>query len=245
MKTPLIATKLPSIYKKNGTRLNLPERMAKTTPDTINAINSISTELKAVGGELYLSDLFRSYDMQQQAHNDYVSGKKKAYSPPPGGSMHEAGRAFDLDLEAIKVPLSKFWEIAKKYGVYPIINTPNSSLNEAWHFDCVGSHNKVYQYYATGKATNMKPYQAMAASAILAIGIEVDMFKSKRVEASIQSSLIRLGYDIGSIDGVIGEKTKTALKQAGVNSLNLETILLDLENLLQQQYPQEFISQLE
>jgi len=36
-----------------------------------------------------LSDLLRSYDMQLQAHLDYTSGKKSAFSPAPGGSMHE------------------------------------------------------------------------------------------------------------------------------------------------------------
>ena len=58
----------------------------------------IRDELQAQGGKLELSDLFRSYDMQLQAHLDYTSGKKKAFSPPPGSSMHESGRAFDVDL---------------------------------------------------------------------------------------------------------------------------------------------------
>lgn len=97
-----------------------------------------------------LSDLLRSYDMQLQAHLDYTSGKKSAFSPAPGGSMHEGGRAFDLDLGALKIKLGQFWDIARKYGVTPIIKSPNPSASEAWHFDCRGSHERIYAYEYSG-----------------------------------------------------------------------------------------------
>jgi len=47
-------------------------------------------------------------------------------------------------------------------------------LSEAWHFGCRGSHQKVYEYYQAGKASNFRPYTAMAASAIISAGIEND-----------------------------------------------------------------------
>src|SRR4051812_32298727 len=97
MFTPLVEIKFYSIY--GGP---LPSRMAKCTPDTYRALFAVKENLKARNSDLVLSDLFRSYDMQFQANRDYVTGKKTAYSPPPGGSMHEAGRAFDLDLKYIK-----------------------------------------------------------------------------------------------------------------------------------------------
>jgi len=242
MKTPLLGIEFWSIYKKNGTRFLLPKRMAQCTPDTQKALAAIKSDLEAKGGNLYLSDLFRTYDMQLQAHLDYETGKKPAYSPPPGGSLHEAGRAFDLDLESIKIPLKDFWEIAAKHGCNPIIKTPDSSASEAWHFDCRGSHQIVYDYYASGKGSNFtSPYKAMTASAILAIGIKVDKFDGKEKEASIQSGLIRLGYDdIGNIDGLIGSRTNSALEQAGISSSDADDILLEIENLLQQKFPQEY-----
>ena len=96
MKSPLIPIDILSIYKnKLGDLVPLSTRMAKCTPDTYNAIFNIATDLAKKGGKLILSDLFRSYDMQAQSHQDYVAGRKKAFSPPPGGSFHEAGRAFD------------------------------------------------------------------------------------------------------------------------------------------------------
>jgi hypothetical protein len=243
MKTPLVPIDIISIYKNSqGYPVPLPTRMAKCTPDTFNAIMSISKDLTAAGGKLILSDLFRSYDMQAQAHQDYVSGKKPANSPAPGGSFHEAGRAFDLDLDAMKIKLSDFWKIAEKYGMLPIIDQPNTSKNEAWHFDCRGSHQIVYKYYADGKGKNFTPYKAAAASAILSIGVHVDDFGDNQIQATIQSCIIRLGKNIGNIDGLIGRNTQKALSELAItyDTSKLPDILNQLENLVQKKFPIEF-----
>ena len=240
MKTPLVKAEILSIYKKNDTRVFLPEKMALCTPDMQRAIYGLKSDLEAARGNLYLSDLFRTYDMQLQANLDYKTGKKQAYSPPPGGSMHEAGRAFDLDLDSIKISLKAFWKLADKYGCKPIITSPDSSAKEAWHFDCRGSHQLVYDYYESEKGSNFKPYAAMAAGAILALGIKVDVFNGKEKEAAIQSGLIRLGYEIGNIDGIIGFKTNQALETAGITGSDTESLLLGVENLLQQKFPDEY-----
>jgi hypothetical protein len=243
MKTPLIQIDIISIYSNNlGDRLPLPSRMSKCTPDTHTAILNIAKDLSNKGGKLILSDLFRSYDMQAQAHNDYISGKKKAYSPPPGGSFHEAGRAFDLDLSFIKVSLSEFWSIAAKYNIVPIIPEPKASFSEAWHFDCRGSHQLVYQYYAEGKGTNFKPYTAAASSAILSIGVNVDAFGYNQKQAAIQSGLIRLGKIIGNIDGQLGKHTQKGLEDVGIDfdPNNIDGMLLKVENLVQQKFSNEY-----
>jgi hypothetical protein len=241
MKTPLTPIQIMSIYtSRTGQRVLLPSRMAVCTPDTAAAIAGIETEVAALGGELLLSDLFRSYDMQLQAHLDYTSHKKKAFSPPPGGSMHEAGRAFDLDLQSLKMPLERFWSVAATHGVTPIIKSPSPSTSEAWHFDCRGSHDRVYAYYASGKATNMAPYQAMAASAILSAGLRHDRFEGKEKEALLQSSLIRLGYDIGNLDGEIGRRTRAALARAGLQESALDGALAAAEDLVQAAHPNEY-----
>jgi D-alanyl-D-alanine carboxypeptidase len=111
MFAPVEDIKIKSIYPSG----DLPKNMARCTPDMLNALQGAAADVKTAGGELILSDLYRSYDMQLQAHLDYVTGKKKAFSPPPGGSMHEAGRAFDLDLSSLKMKLSDFWKIAAKH----------------------------------------------------------------------------------------------------------------------------------
>ncbi len=243
MKTPLLKIDILSIYKNSlGDQVPLPSRMAHCTADTYKAIMSISKDLSEKGGKLILSDLFRSYDMQAQAYNDYASGKKQAYSPPPGGSFHEAGRAFDLDLSKIKISLAKFWDLAAKYGVVPIISKPVLQ-SEAWHFDCRGSHQLVYQYYAEGKGQGMSPYTAAATSAILSIGIQVDRFESRQKQAAIQSCLVRLGKEIGDIDGYIGCKTQKALTDYEIeyDYNKTDEVLIKVENLIQQKFPEEYI----
>jgi hypothetical protein len=243
MKSPLLPTDIISIYKNTlGDLVPLPVRMSQCTPDTQTAIFNIATDLADAGGKLILSDLFRSYDMQAQSHKDFVSGKKKAFSPPPGGSFHEAGRAFDLDLDAIKISLADFWVLAARHGVTPIIAKPNSKQSEAWHFDCRGSHQIVYDYYADGKGNNFKPYTAAAASAILAIGVPVDAFGLNQKQAAIQSCLIRLGKTIGNIDGFIGKNTQKAFDELGIafTPNDVDEMLIQVENLTQEKFPAEF-----
>lgn len=176
-----------------------------------------------------------------QSYQDYILGKKKAFSPAPGGSFHEAGRAFDLDLRSIKIPLAEFWKIAAKYGVFPIIKQANVNASEAWHFDCRGSHQLVYKYYEDGKGHNSKPYAAAVVSAILSIGVVVDTFGANQKQAAIQSCLIRLGKEIGNMDGQIGSRTRQALEELSISFAadDLDCILLQIENMLQQKFPAE------
>lgn len=211
--TPLVPINVASIY--NGP---LPSRMAKCTPDTAAAIQAVVNDLRGLGHELRLSDLFRSRDMQLEANLDYTAGRKTAFSPPPGGSMHEAGRAMDIDLGSMGVPLSQFWEIAKAHGFSPIIDSPDPGHSEAWHFDCRGSHDAVYQYVKQGKAgVGVQPYTQMAQSGIVAIGVQVDGLQDQGV-AFLQASLIRLGFDPGRIDGVMGDHTRGATNSAALDA---------------------------
>ena len=243
MPIPLMPVEILSTYfDKSKQRLNLPKRLAQCTPDTKTAVMNVKADLEAKGVKLFLSDMFRSHDMQLQAHIE--NAKKNVFSPLPGGSMHEAGRAIDLDLDTLlahdAISLKDFWDIASKHGFFPIVGQPNRKLKEAWHFDCRGSHNQVHQYYREGKGgPGMKPYEAMAASAILAIGVQVDRFQNQK-GAAIQSALIRLGHELGSLDGGLGDKTKIALAAAGVPFADEDTMLSALENQLKQKFPGEF-----
>ena len=213
--TPLTPIVVPSIYNNHGP---LPTRMAQCTPDTAAALQAVRSELAGLGFELRLSDLFRSSEMQRQAHDDFVSGRKKAFSPPAGSSMHEAGRAMDIDLSSMGVPLPRFWEIARAHGFFPIIDAPIPSRSESWHFDRRGSHDLVYQYVHDGHAgASLAPYAQMAMSGILALGVALDTVPDQDV-AFQQAALIRLGFDPGRIDGVLGDRTRGALRDAGVDA---------------------------
>lgn len=231
--TPLVPISVASIYNHSA----LPTRMAKCTPDTSVAILGIVDDLRSLGHDLRLSDLFRSYDMQRNANLDYVEGRKKAYSPPPGGSMHEAGRAMDIDLASTGIPLAQFWELAKARGFFPIIDQPMQGRSESWHFDCRGSHGAVFDYVQQGKAgSSIAPYKQMAQSAILAIGVRVDTVPDQSV-AWLQSALIRLGFDPGRIDGVLGDRTLAALREAGADA---DDPAGSLTTNLKQNFPREY-----
>jgi hypothetical protein len=245
MPTTLVRPVVMSIYEVNGQRVPVPPRMALCTADMKKALYGIRAELKDAGGKLALSDLFRSYDMQFQAHLDYTSGKKKAFSPAPGGSMHESGRAFDVDLASIKVSLAAFWDIAKRWGVKPIIDEPNPRTPECWHFECRGSHQLVYDHYKAGRGTNFaRPAEAMAASAIISAGLSHDKLKGKEEAAYLQSGLIRLGHDLGNIDGDIGPKTLATLTSLGIAGASRAEQTAGLDALLQQKFPEEFFDRL-
>lgn len=238
MFAPLEQIKIKSIYGGD-----LPDRMARCTPDMLSAIRQISSDLRVMKAQLVLSDLYRSYEMQLQAHLDYATGKKKAYSPPPGGSMHEAGRAFDMELSELRrVTLAAFWAVAKKCEVTPIIDTPSAGKSEAWHFDCRGSHGRVYDYYRAGKADNFSsPYRAMAASAIVSTGQKVDDLGVDPVPGYIQSGLIRLGQEIGDLDGRLGPKTRSALEALTIDPAGRLTDIAEaVERKLEEAFPQEY-----
>ena len=241
MRAPLVPIDWPSIYFKNAVRQPLPKRMAQCTPDMKAAIAKASAALEAAGGKLFLSDLFRSYEMQTQANLDFVQKRKKAFSPPAGGSLHEAGRAFDLDLDSLGVTLARFWKLAAPAGLVPIIAAPTAGVSESWHFECRGSHQLVYDYYKAGKGTNFdKPYKAMAASAIVSVGIKVDKFGASQDEAFVQSGLIRLGGDIGNIDGAIGQRSRKALTALGIDQSSLAASVAGVGAALKAKFPAEY-----
>ena len=244
MKCPLIPINILSFYKdETGASIPLPARMAKCTPDTHRAITSLEKSLAEKGGELILSDLFRSYAMQDKAFCDHIANSRRPYSPPPGESFHEAGRAFDIDINAIKNPLIEFWRMAAKVGVVPIIKQPKAHLSEAWHFECRGSHQLLYNYFASrGGRRFGSAYREAVSSAILSIGVNVDSFNDQLVEATIQSGLIRLGKDIGNLDGEIGPRSKAGLKELGLNYdvAGKKQILRAVEQLLERKFPAEY-----
>ena len=244
MRTPLLPITFPSIYESGGVKVPLPRRMAVCTPDMKAALFKTAQDLREAGGKLVLSDLFRSYDMQLGSHMDWKSGKKKAFSPPPGGSLHEAGRGFDLDLTSMKINLADFWTLAARNGIVPIIAEPKKNVSESWHFECRGSHSLVQAYYKAGKGSNFdKPYQAMAASAIVSVGVKVDKFAAVangQEAAYIQSGLIRLGKDIGNMDGAIGKKTRDGCTALGIGIGSLEEMMTGVDQALQAKFPGEF-----
>ena len=69
--------------------------------DMYEALKELDKLVTADGGNLYIIDLFRSWDVQLENRNKYLSGKKRAFVAPPGGSFHNAGRAVDISVKEL------------------------------------------------------------------------------------------------------------------------------------------------
>lgn len=238
---PLVPLPIASIYTRNGAPAPLPARMAWCAPDLRDALLALDAEVARLGGALRLSDLFRSAEMQDRAHADWKSGRKRAFSPPAGQSLHEAGRAFDLDLAALRMPLPEFWRLAALHGVVPIIGTPCPTSLEAWHFERPGSHAMVRDYCATpdGAVRGVSARRVMAESALLALGLRVPRLGGRQREGFVQTALIRLGAGPGPVDGLIGRRTRAALATLGLEWSDPADTVRGLEHLLRARFPEE------
>jgi hypothetical protein len=171
----------------------LPARMAWLAPDALEAFKALEKAVNDAGGFIYLSDCFRSTLDQARARYDYLTGAsrlpernalvaeypelrnyepcngglgKKAYSPPPGLSWHEAGRAIDVDMDPkwLLIPQDQFWKIAtelgwicgaRSYGDPRKVDVP-----EEWHWQYEGPFHPTPQEMATA-GVDMAPRNAV------------------------------------------------------------------------------------
>jgi hypothetical protein len=170
--------------------------MAWLQPHAAAALMELMQKLETAGGKLYLSDCFRSSLDQAKAHIDYLSfccgnsgqighliskfpelksykpRPKRAFSPPPGGSFHEAGLAIDIDASFARlgVDQNRFAEIAWDCGWRDIVhkNFGNPKLvdvREEWHWECLGP--RWSEFFASqDKVAPMTAYKATAFAAI-------------------------------------------------------------------------------
>jgi hypothetical protein len=165
---PLIkANDFVSIYRnRNGNGFApLPERMGYFTTDTYAALKEAEARFRELGGDFRLSDGYRSFDMQLQAHLDYLAGgggnparaqqlneqyfggryeirPKRANSPFPGAGMHQAGRAVDYDwalLQRQGISYEQQMEILEEIGFRFIPNDPY----EKHHIDFFGPYEEI------------------------------------------------------------------------------------------------------
>jgi D-alanyl-D-alanine dipeptidase len=166
----------------------LPERMAYLVPGAVTALLALKDDVAISGGGLYLSDGFRSEEMQAQAHFDYLTGTKQitkrnefvtkypylsaytanndgrgktAFSPPPGGSWHEAGRAIDIEVDTkwMKISLDKFRALATARGW-------NRISSESWHFEFRGEFQDIYTQACTDLGDHDAAYKKAARAAV-------------------------------------------------------------------------------
>jgi len=204
----------------NSKPLVLVGNAGRAPQDVADALLALCTELPL----LRVTELFRLTATQAAARKKYenwlAAGKpaarsatfdsktmKNAYVAVPGKSMHNAGRAIDVDISTLqkifgKEYLDAFWPVAAKHGFTPIIAKPEEGKSESWHFDHRGSWDAVGDHYG---------YEAMAMCAALVTGQAGEWQSDSRL---MQALLLRAGFDIGEPDGVVGKRTLKALTLA-------------------------------
>ncbi len=198
----VVKVRVPGIYGTKGAPL--PARMAKLARPAAVALRKVYDDVVAAGGHLYISDMFRSFADQQKAHEDWKTGRKSAYSPPACNSVHESGRAIDIDAFDTVIGHKKVREILKKHGWVNIVATLTGS--ECWHYEFRGAKFE--------NVRGEKGYEEMARAMKVEIGNVKKVAaaeKSKDQVKALQSGLNKILGTKLIADGIYGEKTKEAV----------------------------------
>ncbi|MDX6692705.1 MAG: zinc D-Ala-D-Ala carboxypeptidase, partial [Blastocatellia bacterium] len=199
----VVKVRVPSIYGTKGDPL--PERMAKLVRPAALALQKVYQAVAAEGGHLFISDMFRTFAEQQKAHSDFITGRKKAFSPPACNSVHESARAIDIDAFDTEIGHRRVRQILNAHGWVNIVVTLTGS--ECWHYEF-----REQKFEDIKKA---RGYTAMARSMKEEIGNVGDVGnaeKEKEKVKFIQDSLNKImGLNLG-VDGIYGERTKQAIR---------------------------------
>ena len=202
---------------------------AYIAPDMFSALTLLDAKVCDFGGTLYITDLYRSWDVQKKARDDFLSRKKKHFVAPPGGSFHNAGRAVDISIKELNFEgedreewLQILWDIAVPLGFSPIITIPDIDASEAWHLDFPGDDWRI--------AYDCLSYVEVAKCAILDIGAWNPRENKDTLESMyIQAQLIRLGkYEICKVDGIVGPKTNKVINDLGLFNCDKKDVIFHL-----------------
>ena len=201
--TGVVHVSVPGIFPKGEP---MPERLAKIVRPAAEALQKVYKSVVDAGGHLYISDMFRDAEQQHKAHMDYLSGRKSSFSPDTCSSVHEAGRAIDIDAFDTGIGHQKVRAILNAHGWVNI--TPSLTGTECWHYEF--REPRWEQYKAK------HGYAAMAHAMKEEIG---NVLGADEAQAGIedtkwlQDSLNKLlGLHL-AVDGVYGDQTKGAVTQ--------------------------------
>lgn len=176
----------------------LPPRMALLLPEAADSIAALQAN---AGSRIVLSDAFRTPESSLQA------AKAKRGVMPPGYSTHNFGLAIDVDVDATL----KAWGMS-----YAILNGTLADYGwhchrrdglrgmECWHYNFLGSESARLL-----KLTTQAPSSWSRAGEARILDIYGPALKLTYAEA--QAALAKLRFYNGSIDGVIGPRTRAAI----------------------------------
>lgn len=189
---------------------------AYVVPGLYVGLKHLAKLVEENGGQFYINSLYRDFQTQAKLRKEYEQGLR-APANRPGESFHGAGRAADINVATLNFKgvdkdkwLQKFWDLAIPLGFVPNISKPDLSIPECWHFD-------IMDEFAHLPA--LIGYANAAKACIVDAGLwdpNEDLEKVKRM--FIQTQLHRLRFNVGIVDGIIGQKTKAALAILGLQN---------------------------
>lgn len=172
----LVPVRARSIYAEHCAPI--PARMGWMAPDAAAAFDALEEETAQGPTGLFISDMFRAPLDQARAHADYLAGRRRfadlkafvasypqlapytpkpktAFSPPPGGSFHEAGRAFDCDMDPkwLGMDQQRFADIAHSLGWRDVVggrfgDPRRVDVSEEWHWQFLGPFAQAFDSIA-------------------------------------------------------------------------------------------------
>ena len=198
------------------------------TPDAAAALLAVHT---ALGGALRVTEAFRSVADQAAARARYDADHSRAFTALPGRSWHAAGRAIDVDLDGtlaamLSAPQSSQGErwvtlrgALRRCGWRPITDDARGpGVSEAWHHEYRGPWGRLCD-----DSRSAPGYEAAALGATLDVASDsaraaLARYVDRLDEREVQAQLARAGFDVGTIDGVLGVKTWAAVERAGLGT---------------------------
>lgn len=209
-------------------------------PGALEALERTCDDWEKEGGEpVRMTDMRRMLSLQQLARAGYEAwdragrpdygssgwrvGMRSDYVARPGESNHNAGLAIDIDTGSLLFPgckrgsdeaLAEWWRVSGKHGWTPVIDEPDSSRSERWHFDHLGPLAAVRRAFVENRYPT--PYSQTARVACALAGqLPRETVRDTEI-AVVQARLNIAGHFCGRVDGVLGPKTIEALQAVGV-----------------------------
>jgi D-alanyl-D-alanine dipeptidase len=143
---------LLSVYQNlHQQKIPFPATEAYLHKEAIQALCEANVQILDAGGRLFLSSVWRRPEDQFKSWLDWKLGRKVTYSPPPGESMHECGRAIDIDTRPsqLKIEHSAVRDILIRNLWFPVAPLGMPGDNHYEHRDPILQREKSLRGHAS------------------------------------------------------------------------------------------------